>query len=290
MSQHPPPREFTTAAGIRAWVTSERAGGARIGFVPTMGFLHEGHLHLVDAARAVSDAVVMSIFVNPLQFAPTEDLARYPRDLPRDRALAAGRGVDALFLPDVSLMYPPGTDTRVTPGPGAERWEGAVRPGHFVGVLTVVAKLFHLVAPDVAVFGQKDAQQAALIRQMVRDLDWPIALVVVPTAREDDGLALSSRNSYLAPADRKAAVGLSVALSAAHELWRGGVTDGARLVGSMQRALEVYPAVRPEYIAVVEPDALAPVNVVGAGCLALIAAKVGSTRLIDNIIFGEGIP
>jgi len=163
---------------------------------------------LVDAARAVSDAVVMSIFVNPLQFGPTEDLARYPRDLPRDRQLAASRGVDALFLPDVSIMYPPGSDTRVVPGPGATRWEGEVRPGHFTGVLTVVAKLFHLVSPDVAVFGQKDAQQAALIRRMVRDLDWPVALVVAPTTREPDGLALSSRNSYLSAGERVQAAGL----------------------------------------------------------------------------------
>ena len=255
-----------------------------------MGFLHEGHLALVDAARAVSDVVVLSIFVNPLQFGPSEDLARYPRDLPRDRALCASRGVDALFLPEVSVMYPPGADTRVVPGPGADRWEGEVRPGHFAGVLTVVAKLFHIVMPDVAVFGQKDAQQAALIRRMAQDLDWPIALVVAPTTRDADGLALSSRNSYLTPEDRAQAVGLSAALKAAHAAWRAGERDGARLEAAARRALEVYPAVRPEYIAVVEPDALAPVQVAGAGCLMLIAARVGSTRLIDNIIFGEGIP
>ena len=289
MSRNPPPREFTTVAGIRAWGADQRSAGRRIGFVPTMGFLHEGHLRLVDAARAVSDVVVMSIFVNPLQFGPTEDLARYPRDLPRDRALAAGRGVDALFLPDVSVMYPPGSDTHVVPGAGAARWEGVVRPGHFAGVLTAVAKLFHLVAPDVAVFGQKDAQQAALIRRMVRDLEWPVALVVAPTTRESDGLALSSRNSYLSAAERREAVGLSTALTAAHELWRGGETGSSRLEACARRALEVYPAVRPEYIAVVEPDALAPVERAGAGCLMLIAAGVGATRLIDNVIFGEGL-
>jgi len=255
-----------------------------------MGFLHEGHLRLVDAARAVSDVVVMSIFVNPLQFGPTEDLARYPRDLPRDRALAASRGVDALFLPDVSVMYPPGSDTRVVPGPAADRWEGDSRPGHFAGVLTVVAKLFHLVTPDVAIFGQKDAQQVALVRAMARDLDWPVALVVVPTTREEDGLALSSRNSYLAPEERRQAVGLSVALRAAHEAWRSGETESAGLVARAREALEVYPAVRPEYIAVVEPEALAPAPMAGAGCLMLMAARVGSTRLIDNIVFGEGIP
>ncbi|TFG45437.1 MAG: pantoate--beta-alanine ligase [Gemmatimonadales bacterium] len=290
MNQQPPPGEFTTVAGIRAWVTAQRAGGSRIGFVPTMGSLHEGHLALVDAARAVSDVVVMSIFVNPLQFGPSEDFSRYPRDLPRDRTLAASRGVDAIFLPDVSVMYQPGSDTRVVPGPGADRWEGEVRPGHFTGVLTVVAKLFHLVTPDVAVFGQKDAQQAALIRRMVRDLDWPVALVVAPTTREPSGLALSSRNSYLSAEDRLQAVGLSAALRAAHEAWRGGETAGDRLVAVARRVLEVYPGVSPEYISAVEPEALAPVETVGAGCLMLVAARVGSTRLIDNIVFGEGIP
>lgn len=289
MNQNPPPREFTTAAGIRAWVTAQRAGGLRIGFVPTMGYLHEGHLALVDAARALSDVVVMSIFVNPLQFGPSEDLSRYPRDLPRDRALAAGRGVDALFLPDVSVMYPPGSDTRVVPGAGGDRWEGEMRPGHFAGVLTVVAKLFHLVTPDVAVFGQKDAQQAALIRAMVRDLDWPVALVVSPTIREPDGLALSSRNSYLSAEDRAQAVGLSRALRAAHEAWAGGDTGAGRLEAAARQALAVYPGVRPEYIAVVEPDALAPVETAGAGCLMVVAARVGTTRLIDNVIFGEGL-
>lgn len=289
MNQNPAPREFTTVAGIRAWITAQRATEKRIGFVPTMGFLHEGHLRLVDAARAVSDVVVLSIFVNPLQFGPTEDLSRYPRDLPRDRDLAASRGVDALFLPDVSVMYPPGSDTRVVPGAGAERWEGQARPGHFAGVLTVVAKLFHLVTPDVAVFGQKDAQQAALIRAMVRDLDWPVALVVSPTTREPDGLALSSRNSYLSAEERAQAVGLSRALRAAHESWASGETGAARLEAVAREALAVYPGARPEYIAVVEPDALAPVETAGAGCLMVIAARVGTTRLIDNIIFGEGL-
>jgi len=289
VSRQGTPREFTTGAGLRAWVADQRAAGHRIGFVPTMGFLHEGHLRLVDAARRVSDVVVMSIFVNPLQFGPAEDLDRYPRDLPRDRSLAAARGVDALFLPDVSVMYPPGSDTRVVPGPAAERWEGAVRPGHFAGVLTVVAKLFHLVTPDVAVFGQKDAQQAALIRAMARDLDWPVVVMVAPTMREPDGLALSSRNSYLSPAERAQAVGLSRALDAAHDAWLGGETDGRRLEARAREALEVYPGVRPEYIAVVEPDALAPADTAVAGCLVLVAARVGSTRLIDNVILGEGL-
>jgi len=290
VTRPPAPREFTTAAGIRAFGADQRAAGRRIGFVPTMGFLHEGHLQLVDAARAVSDVVVMSIFVNPLQFGPGEDLERYPRNLERDRALAAGRGVDALFLPDAATMYPPGADTRVVPGEGAGRWEGEARPGHFTGVLTVVAKLFHLVAPDVAVFGQKDAQQVALVRAMIRDLDWPVALVVAPTTREPDGLALSSRNSYLDEEDRRQAAGLSAALRAAHDRWREGETSPARLEAEARLALQRYPGVHPEYIAVVEPDALAPAKSVGAGCLMVMAARVGKTRLIDNVIFGEGIP
>ena len=186
--------ETGDVAALRRWVADQRGSGRRIGFVPTMGYLHEGHLALVDAARRRADAVAMSIFVNPLQFAPTDDLSRYPRDLPRDRALAARRGVDLLFVPDADVMYPPGSGTRVVPGEGADRWEGEFRPGHFSGVLTVVAKLFHLVQPDVACFGRKDIQQVTLVRAMTRDLDWPIEVVVVPTVREPDGLALSSRN------------------------------------------------------------------------------------------------
>lgn len=289
MSRRAAPREFTTVAGIRAWVTSKRAEGQRIGFVPTMGFLHEGHLRLVDRARELADAVVMSIFVNPLQFGPSEDLTRYPRDLPRDRALAGGRRVDALFLPDVPSMYPEGAATRVVPGSAADRWDGASRPGHFTGVLTVVAKLLHIVSPDVVVFGQKDAQQAALIRGMVRDLDWPVAMVVAPTVREADGLALSSRNSYLSAEERAQAVGLSRALRTAHDAWQEGEADAARLVAAARGVLAMFPGVRPEYIAVVEPTALAPVESAVAGCLMLVAARVGTTRLIDNVIFGEGL-
>ncbi len=172
-----------------------------------MGALHEGHLSLVDAVRAGSDVVVMSVFVNPTQFGPTEDLGRYPRDAARDRALAGGRGVDVLFMPTVEAMYPAGADTRVVPGRVASRWEGAARPGHFAGVLTIVAKLLHLVEPDVACFGQKDFQQLTLIRQMVRDLDWPVEIRAGRTVREADGLALSSRNVFLSPADRAQARG-----------------------------------------------------------------------------------
>ncbi|HET8635204.1 MAG TPA: pantoate--beta-alanine ligase, partial [Gemmatimonadales bacterium] len=199
---------------LRAWRRARREEGRRVALVPTMGALHEGHLALVGAARRSADAVVMSIFVNPLQFGPHEDLARYPRNIERDRALARERGVDLLFLPDVANMYPPGSSTRVVPGDLAGRWEGSVRPGHFAGVLTVVAKLFHLVEPEVACFGQKDIQQFTLVRQMVRDLDWNLRLERLPIVREPDGLALSSRNTYLTPSDREAALALSAALTA----------------------------------------------------------------------------
>ena len=190
-------RTVETVTSVRDAVRTARRAGARVAFVPTMGYLHDGHLSLVDEARRRADFVVMSIFVNPLQFGPTEDLARYPRDPDGDARKAASRGVDLLFAPGPDVMYPREPEVRVTPRSLDRRWEGEVRPGHFAGVLTVVAKLFNIVQPDVAVFGQKDVQQATLVRAMVRDLDFPIDVVVAPTTREPDGLAMSSRNSYL---------------------------------------------------------------------------------------------
>jgi pantoate--beta-alanine ligase len=281
--------ELSAIADLRRWVRDARAAGGRIALVPTMGFLHEGHLRLVDEARRHADRVVMSIFVNPLQFGPAEDLARYPRDLPRDRALAAARGTDALFVPTVAVMYPPGSEIRVVPGATADRWEGAARPGHFEGVLTVVAKLFHLVEPDVACFGRKDIQQATLVRQMVRDLDWRLEIVVVPTAREPDGLALSSRNAYLDADHRKRAVVLSAALRAAHDAFRSGERDAAVLLGTVRRVLATEPTVKLEYVAIAEPATLAPVETVDADTVVALAARLGRTRLIDNIILGQGL-
>ncbi len=272
---------------LRAWRRAQREQGRRVGLVPTMGALHEGHLTLVDEARRQADSVVMSVFVNPLQFAPTEDLTRYPRNLARDRALARERGVDLLFVPSVETMYPPGSEVRVVPGAAAERWEGAVRPGHFAGVLTVVAKLFHLVEPDVACLGQKDVQQAALIRRMVEDLDWPVRLAVVPIAREEDGLALSSRNVYLSADERAQAIGLHRALEAAREAYREGERDAGRLEAGMRAALAVFPGVAVDYISIAEPDRLEPVERAGDGTVVAIAARVGNTRLIDNLILGE---
>src|SRR2546429_1692997 len=245
--------ELTNPKDMRAWSRAERARGRRIGFVPTMGCLHEGHLQLVDRAKQRADHVVLSVFVNPLQFGPTEDLALYPRDLERDRRVAAERGVDCLFVPDTSVMYPVKPLVRVRPGPMADALEGAARPGHFAGVLIVVAKLLHIVEPDIAVFGRKDFQQAMLVRRMVDDWDFGLEIEVAPTVRELDGLALSSRNSYLQGDERRAALALSRALRAVEQAWRGGgVHPGPppRPGPGVPRA----PGVGPEYLALlVEP-------------------------------------
>jgi len=276
--------ELTDIPSLRSWRADQRAAGRRVGLVPTMGYLHEGHLSLVDEARRRADVVVLSVFVNPRQFAPDEDLTRYPRDLPRDRNLAAARGVDLLFAPETDAMYPAGSEIRVVAGETAERWEGSARPGHFAGVLTVVAKLFHLVEPDVACLGQKDIQQVTLIRHLIRDLDWPIELAAVPTVREADGLAMSSRNVYLSPAEREKALSLSRGLRAAAEAWQGGERSGSVLTRIVQASLRGAAGVRAEYIAVVEPEHLRPVTVAPAGTILVVAARVGSTRLIDNVI------
>jgi pantoate--beta-alanine ligase len=249
-----------------------------------MGFLHEGHLALVDEARHRVDAVVMSVFVNPLQFGPHEDFERYPRDLPRDRRLAEKRGVDLLFVPSVPAMYPPGAEVTVLPGSAAERWEGAMRPGHFTGVLTVVAKLLHLVEPEVACFGQKDIQQVVLIRSMVRDLNWPVEILVVPTVRESDGVAMSSRNAYLSAEERTQARGLNLALRVAEAAWLQGETQPSVLERRMRDELAVFSGLIVEYIAVAEPDRMAPVERAEPGTILAVAARAGATRLIDNVI------
>jgi pantoate--beta-alanine ligase len=279
--------DLSSLKEMRAWSRAERAHGRRIGFVPTMGFLHEGHLQLVGRARERADRVVMSIFVNPLQFGPTEDLAQYPRDLARDRKLAAERGVDCLFVPDTSAMYPSDPLVRVSPGPMADTLEGAARPGHFAGVLTVVAKLFHIVEPDIAEFGRKDFQQAMLVRRMVADLDFGLEVDVAPTVRELDGLALSSRNTYLKGDDRRAALALSRALRAVEQAWRGGEADPRALE---RRGMDLLraPGVTPEYLALVD-EQIRPVARADARTVVMTAARVGTTRLIDNVILGEGV-
>ncbi len=275
---------------LRTWTREQRAAGRAIGFVPTMGALHDGHLKLVDEARKRTGRVVLSVFVNPLQFGQSEDLATYPRDLERDSTLADRRGVDLLFAPTVQTMYPDGAETRVSPGPTASYWEGAVRPGHFAGVLTVVAKLFHLVQPDVACFGQKDIQQFTLIRKMVKDLDLPVELVMVPTVREPDGLALSSRNRYLDAAQRRDAALISAGLRAAHQAWGKGERDPNALEALLKASLARSTAIGVDYIATVEPERLTPAGTAGAGTILCVAVRVGTTRLLDNMIYGQGVP
>ena len=278
-----------TVAGVRELVRAARAKGQRVGFVPTMGFLHDGHLALVDEARRRADFVVMSIFVNPLQFGPTEDLARYPRDLDGDSRKAKARGVDVLFVPTPAVMYPRDPEVRVVPRTLDQRWEGEVRPGHFAGVLTVVAKLFNVVQPDVAVFGQKDVQQATLIRAMVRDLDFPIDVVVAPTVREADGLAMSSRNSYLDAAARQRATLLSRALRAMDDALAAGETSPDALTRIGRDVIAADAGIAVEYLAVVEPDGLVPSRSARAGDVVIVAARLGGTRLIDNLVHGAAV-
>ena len=282
----------TTIPELRQLVRSIRARGERVAFVPTMGALHEGHLALVDAVRPRARSVVMSIFVNPLQFGPTEDLASYPRTLDLDVARATEHDVDVVFAPTAAEMYPRPSVVAVTPAvragetPLDGRWEGAVRPGHFAGVLTVVAKLFNIVQPDLAAFGRKDLQQLTLIRAMVRDLDMPIEIVDVPTVRAPDGLALSSRNAYLSASEREHALAVPRALDAMVQAWADrGTTDVAALTAVGRAVLAGESGVAVDYLAITEPERLEPVAVVVPGTVAMVAARVGRTRLIDNAVF-----
>lgn len=282
MSPTPPPVE-TTIDGLRARLDDERAAGRTVALVPTMGSLHEGHLALVDRAAALADVVVVSIFVNPLQFGPSEDYDKYPRDLTADLSALTDRGVAVVFAPTVAEMYPRGPiDTRVSAGAVGEILDGASRPGHFDGMLTVVAKLLLIAGPDIAVFGEKDAQQVFLVQRMVRDLDVPTRIQVVDTVRAPDGLALSSRNAYLSPPQREAALALPGALAAA----RAAAATGAGLPTALEAALAVLdaePLVELDYIAVVDPETFQPAEPGHTGgARALVAARVGSTRLIDT--------
>ncbi len=276
-------RVVRTRAEVRAATAAAREEGHRVALVPTMGYLHEGHLSLVDRARARAGCVALSIFVNPLQFGPAEDLDRYPRDLERDLGLAEERGVDLVFAPSAAEMYPGGEPrVSVVADPSLEdRLCGAARPGHFRGVLTVVAKLFGVFTPDVAVFGQKDLQQALLVRRMVADLDMPLEVDVAPIVREPDGLAMSSRNVYLSPEERARALALPRAVEAVRALFASGETDGGVLRDAARSALAV-PGVRVEYAEIVDPATLAPVEHVFPGMVCAVAGRVGSTRLIDN--------
>lgn len=280
-------RRIARIAELREALDGVRARGQRIGFVPTMGYLHEGHLRLVDVARNRADVVVMSIFVNPLQFGPNEDLARYPRDIEGDAVKAESRGVDLLFVPEVAEIYPEPSRISVTAPALAKRWEGAARPGHFDGVLTVVAKLFNIVQPDVAIFGQKDIQQATLVRAMVHDLDIPIEVIVAPTVREADGLAMSSRNSYLDGASRQRALGLSKALRAVERAYESGERSASKLDGIARAILAEHGITDVDYVAIADPRTLEPLGQAVAGAIVAVAARVGRTRLIDNVILGN---
>ena len=260
---------------------------APLGLVPTMGYLHAGHLSLVRAARRECASVVVSIFVNPTQFGPQEDLDRYPRDLPRDLSLLAAEGVDLVWVPTPQIMYPPGYQTWVTVEQIAAPLEGAMRPGHFRGVATVVAKLFNAVQPQRAYFGQKDAQQALVIRRLVADLNFPIQVVVCPTVREADGLAMSSRNVYLNPEERKAATVLYRALTAAQAAYQAGQRNADHLRQVMEAILKAEPLARPQYVSCARLDDLQEWQgeVSGAALLSL-AVFIGQTRLIDNLVVG----
>ncbi len=281
-------RVVDTVEVMRAWSAERDAAGLRIGFVPTMGSLHEGHLSLVDRARALSDVVVLSVFVNPAQFGPGEDFERYPRDLERDHRLASERGVDLVFAPPATEMYPAEQTIWVEPGPLADRLCGASRPGHFRGVLTVVLKLFEIVRPRIAVFGRKDFQQAVLVRRMVRELALPVEVDVAPTVREADGLALSSRNAYLSREERRAALSLPSAIARARNAFAAGERSAQRLIAGARAAIEATGA-RVDYVEIVTPTDLAPVTQATADAVCAVSAWVGSTRLIDNGALGGDV-
>jgi pantoate--beta-alanine ligase len=277
------------AGEIRVACAADRASGRSLGFVPTMGFFHEGHLSLMRKAREDRDHVVLSIFVNPLQFGPAEDFASYPRDLDRDLALAEKEGVDTAFVPEVEEMYPDGPpETTIDPGPLAVQLEGAARPGHFRGVCTVLARLFHLIGPSRAYFGQKDAQQVAVVRQMVRDLAFPIEVEACPTVREPDGLAMSSRNTYLAPKERKAAASVPAALHAGSELVRRGERDAGAVLAAIRGRIDQEPKAELDYVAVVDEATFEGVTKLSRPARALIAVRIGRARLIDNTLLSVG--
>jgi pantoate--beta-alanine ligase len=273
-----------TIEEMHASCRAARSGGKRLGFVPTMGALHEGHLSLVRSAKSNYDIVAASIFVNPTQFAPTEDLAKYPRSFQRDCELLEKEGVALLFAPSTDEMYPAGAVSGVTVEGLSEKLDGKSRPGHFRGVTTVVAKLFHIVEPDVAFFGQKDAAQLAIIRRMVRDLNFPVEIVACPIVREKDGLAMSSRNAYLDAGQRTQALALNRALARVGQAWLNGETAPDKLLSVGREIIEREKSLRLDYFEMVNPNTLDPLQRADKGALVAIAAWIGTTRLIDNIL------
>jgi len=280
-------RILRTPDEMHAACAQRKREGKRIGLVPTMGALHEGHLSLVRAARAQCDVVAASIFVNPLQFGPTEDLAKYPRQFERDRELLDAEGCELLFAPKAKDMYPPGATTFVEVAGLSERLDGQSRPGHFRGVTTVVSKLFHVVEPDAAFFGQKDAAQVAIIRKMIANQNFPVRIVVCPIVREKDGLAMSSRNAYLDPLQRKQATVLHRALMRVQALADTGERSAARLVEAGKQVIAEEPGARLDYFEAVSPDTLEPVADISGEALIAVAAWIATTRLIDNVVLHE---
>jgi len=276
------PRVFEDPRLLRHAVVEAQRQGAKVGLVPTMGALHEGHLSLVDACRSACDVTVASIFVNPTQFGPREDLASYPRSLPRDLQLLAERGCQLAFVPEAESMYGPRHDTYVDVGAAARGWEGAIRPTHFRGVATVVLKLFHIIPADCAFFGQKDYQQTVVVKQMAADLDVPIEIRVLPTVRESDGLAMSSRNAYLTPDQRAVAPRLWESLQLAQSLFDAGVRDADRIQRAMQASLAAEPQLELQYVACFAEGTLCEVERLDAPTIVALAARLGATRLIDN--------
>lgn len=281
-------RIVSSIGHLRQLVAAQRKQGRAIGFVPTMGALHQGHLSLIRLARKRTKFVVVSIFVNPAQFGPKEDLSKYPRDLKRDSVLCKSAGADLIFAPLVRDVYPDNYHTYVTVESLTEGMCGASRPGHFRGMATVVAKLFNMVQPDVAVFGQKDAQQCAVIRQMVRDLDFPVKIMVGPIVREKDGLAMSSRNAYLTPAERAQAAALYHSLQFAKRLVKGGQRTADKVMSGIKKLISYEaPLGKVDYIEVVDNHTLVPVKILKGGTLIAVAVKFPSARLIDNTVINR---
>ncbi|MEQ1794360.1 MAG: pantoate--beta-alanine ligase [Nitrospira sp.] len=273
-----------TPKAMAAWSRQLHREGVTIGFVPTMGALHDGHRALIRAARLKCDALVVSIFVNPTQFAPTEDLAKYPRPIAKDRALCRAEGVDVCFEPAVTAMYPKGFDTVVTVPGIARRWEGEIRPHHFAGVATVVTTLFGMIRPDVAVFGQKDFQQAALVQRVISDLSLGVELIVHPTIREQDGLAMSSRNVYLSQTERALAPILHTSLQAGAQAIRNGVKSGEQIASTMRETVARQTNASVYYLVVCDPETLEPWDGAASRAVLLGAIRLGSVRLIDNLV------
>ena len=273
-----------TVRSMTAWSERLRQEGVTIGFVPTMGALHDGHRSLIRAARLQCDALIVSIFVNPTQFSLTEDLSAYPRPIARDRGLCREEGVDVCFEPTTPTIYPEGFQTTVTVPTLAHRWEGAARPHHFAGVATIVTKLFGIVQPHLALFGQKDYQQARLVRQLVNDLNLGVAIQMCPTVRERDGLAISSRNVYLGSDERRIAPLLSQALQNGKQMIEGGMKDVAEVERVMRQIIKQAPTIHVEYLAVCDPDSLEPLPVFTARAVLLGAVRIGSIHLIDNLL------